>query len=350
MAYYRFFLVFFLSLSTSLPSYGVEKKQNQKLFQNHHAKTLNQFSTTHDFSEYILKQNPKNKSFLNETKRISKNPPIKMPHFKVQEEILLFNFNGENYSLKHLKGPLFSLNGKTLDIRSLKWDKNTTNLSPLYLKPFIDSAHAIAPIVYWAIYGIVFTVAMVCGTSVISSSKPSSGPKFVSSRAFNKSLNEIRRQVKLACGAAHADSLSDFLDYSTYFKNYCGSLAQRAIQRRTDSGVLPGPYNRDGSINSQFVRNVRYNGESYGIGNFDPERAENTSINSCSDIECTQVSTNSIPFNQLNSSDQNIIKDFSQNREFMSGCVEEALLSPGQQPTNGITKESTEGDQSTTAQ
>lgn len=324
-----FLLVFPQTASAEAPS--------REFFREKHLETLNASKTSHDFAKLILSRKPSELSLQKVSQKLLNDKIFEMPVFKVVSGSLHFKLNTTNYKLSHVRDAVFTLNGKTLDLQSQDWRSQFSYRPSSYLVP---TAHALAPVLYYVLYGVVFIVGSGCIAMSLGSQRSSTGISakwiHVNRFNFNSAVQEIRNGLKAMGCAANADSAVDPLfDYAHFFENYCDRI--RYILASSDEDIRAiRPWYGSLTFEEQRERYINQNARTLGVGHVRPDILNQMTLRSCTNNQCTS-SSGSMPYELLPEIDRSLVEQFIENEQFVRECVNESLarVSPPANETEG---------------
>lgn len=298
MNIFRFVIRFGLVISIANPVFA----QSHKKIKFRHYKPddivyLSQFKTTHALAKAYLKLKQQKPEVAQVAKRMLENKPILVKNLKIKNKTLYFTWKSKQHRMTFIKDGKYKIDNEVIDFNSMKLGvpDTTAGLADLFISP----SHAAIPLMVWYFGIIITTVALASGCLAINiSSYADTGitAKFISNSALNRKLRQIRQELGIPSGgcAANANSLvDDNIDYA-------GILQKACELRKSDQD----PFEQL-TQNPEFMFNV------------------------CQGEDCSQNSTQ-VSFMQLDELNQDIIRNFVQNDEFMqSYCNQNSDLPSG---------------------
>jgi len=295
---------------------------------------LNKYKTSHELAKVFLSLDEIHPKFTQASKKILQMKSFVLPQFKIQNQKLLFTFEGKNYRVQHVKNSIYLMNDQKIDFVNDNWVENSATAAFPPLDPLIFNSAEAIPIM--GLYYVILIGAVVLGGGCIASSLNQLQPQAFGAKwvrvprnQFNRQLNKLLKEAQQLCGAANASSENVNHDFHHFINSYCSHLGSRAIELYEKEGQKALSH---GELSPQVLKYSRKKPKQMASVAFVENYLNSSSLRSCLDPSCTKLQK-STSFSELEQSQQETLKTLMSDPAFTTSCLELGLDS-GEAPVD----------------
>lgn len=301
-------------------------KPSHRDFSQKDVSVLNKIGTTHDLAKQILKIKNGPQALKKTSQQILEQAAVPLPQFQLKSKSLKFNFQNTDYELIHVRDSQYYLNQKMIDMNSDKWKSQFGLLEQSPVESLlINKSHAVAPLAYFVIWGVVVILASGCIAMSLGDANGGSTLQakwiHVDQLNFNQAIRSIRQAYRAAgCGANADEAFAEEIDYAGFFRQYCKKSSDKIkSQKLAEQSQTTWYFGRELTYDEKVDSYIDDNSSDLGIGSLQTENLP--AVRSCK----SSANCRSMNYSELPAVDQEIMTQFIENEDFMRECVKQSL-------------------------